>query len=85
MNYPLGSVLIQKYVMHANCQATYHAYQLHILCEFFIENNSAYSFGGRKDPFGLSNFEHCNFTYKDQEYTLRKCFQAPACTDVEPT
>lgn len=40
-------------------------------CEFYCENN-AYTFGGRNDPLGLSNFTECKFTYNNFEYNSRE-------------
>lgn len=41
-------------------------------CTYFTENNNAYTFGGRRDPLGLSNFERCDFEYKNQKYICRE-------------
>ena len=37
-------------------------------CKFYMENNNAYNFVERRDPLGLSNFEHCEFIFKEQNY-----------------
>ena len=41
-------------------------------CEAYTSGNGAYTFGGRNDPLGLSNFAECNFTYKGQNYKNRE-------------
>ena len=41
-------------------------------CEFYTENNNAYTFGGRKDPLGFSNFTKCSFQYRGIDYLSRE-------------
>lgn len=41
-------------------------------CEFYITNNGAYTFGGRNDPLGLSNFAECGFSFNGQYYPNRE-------------
>lgn len=41
-------------------------------CEFYVVSNNCYTFGGRVDPLRLSNFENCNFVYKDREFASRE-------------
>ena len=41
------------------------------LCQHFVDNNYAYTFGGRRYPLHLSKFSFCKFTYNDYEYESR--------------
>ena len=41
-------------------------------CTSYVENNNAYTFGGRKDPLRFSNFDNCEFVFRDTVYSSRE-------------
>lgn len=43
-----------------------------IECQFYIDDNNAYTFGGRKDPLRFSNFDNCKFVFRDTDYSSRE-------------